>query len=321
MAHGIRRTKTCLILAMATALLASGCAGRPLIEREIVRAVFFTKESGKSQAILLLQDQKSEESSDYETATGEGNTAAQALADASAGLDGVTFYGLTDLVCLPAGSSWEEVREFAALLYETAQPSPEINLFLLDSRNADTLEQTAGELYDEMQAAEKKYQIQCGLESLMSQEEEAALPCWQQNGYGFAVLRQGRQPLRYAEPVRSQLAAVLCGQSKHLEFVIADGAIACKAETEALFQADPTGITVLLRLRDASLSALTEDVPQQESELRQILSRELQTAFSQLCSDMEKLEADPFRLSFWQTCLLGRDSTGDLPVSLCIEYA
>ena len=126
MAHGIRRTKTCLILAMATALLASGCAGRPLIEREIVRAVFFTKESGKSQAILLLQDQKSEESSDYETATGEGNTAAQALADASAGLDGVTFYGLTDLVCLPAGSSWEEVREFAALLYETAQPSPEM---------------------------------------------------------------------------------------------------------------------------------------------------------------------------------------------------
>lgn len=321
MAHGIRRAKTCLILAMITALLVSGCAGRPLVEREIVRAVFFTRESGKNQAILLLQDQQSEESSDYETATGEGETAAQALADASGGLDGVTFYGLTDLVCLPADSSWEEVREFAALLYETAQPSPEITLFLLDSRNAATLEQTAGELYDEMQAVEKKYQIQCGLESLMSQEDEASLPCWQQNGYGFAVLKQGQQPLRYTEAVRSQLAAVLCGQSKHLEFVIAEGAISCRMDAEVLFQAEPTGTKVFLRLRDVSLSALTEDVPKQEEDLRQILSRELQAAFAQLCGDMEKLGADPFRLSFWQTCLLGSGRADHLPVSLCIESA
>lgn len=320
MADGIRRAKTCLTLAVMTALLISGCAGRPLIEREIVRAVFFTREDGKNQAILLLQDQKSEDSSDYETAKGEGTTAAQALEEASAALDGVTFYGLTDLVGLPAGSSWEDVQEYAALLYETAQPSPEITLFLLDSRSAGTLQQTAGELYNEMQAAEKKYQIQCGLESLMSQEGEAALPCWQQNGYGFAVLKQGQPPLRYAEPVRSQLAAVLCGQSKHLEFVIADGAISCRADVEVLFQAAPTGTTVLLRLGDASLSALTEDVPKQDAELRQILTRELQTAFSQLCSDMEKLGADPFRLSFWQTCLLGNDSAEHLPVSLCIEY-
>lgn len=321
MADGIRRAKTCLILAGITALLVSGCAGRPLIEREIVRAVFFTRESGKNQAILLLQDQKSEDSSDYETAMGEGTTAAQALADASAGLDGVTFYGLTDLVCLPEGSSWEDVQEFAALLYETAQPSPEITLFLLDSRGTEALAQTAGELYDEMQAAEKKYQIQCGLESLMSQEGEAALPCWQQNGYGFAVLKQGQQPLRYAEAVRSQLAAVLCGQSKHLEFVIADGAISCRADAETLFQAAPTGTTVLLRLRDVSLSALTEEIPRQETELRRILSQELQTAFSQLCGDMDKLGADPFRLSFWRTCLLGSDSADALPVSLRVEYA
>lgn len=320
MVDGIRRAKTCLILVVLTALLVSGCAGKPLIEREIVRGVFFTRESGKNQAILLLQDQKSEESSDYETAMGEGTTAAQALADASAGLDGVVFYGLTDLVCLPPGSSWEEMRDFAALLYETAQPSPEITLFLLDNRSVETLQQTAGELYDEMQAVEKKYQIQCGLESLMCQEDEAALPCWQKNSYGFAVLRQGQPPLRYTEAVRSQLAAILSGQSKHLELVIADGAISCRADVEVLFQAETTGITVFLRLRDASLSALTEDVPKQETELRQILSRELETAFSQLCSDMEKLGADPFRLSFWQTCLLGGKSTETLPVSLCVEY-
>lgn len=319
MAHWIRRAQACL-MAAAAALLLTGCAGRPLIEREIVRAVFFAKEEGKSHAVLLLQDQQSEDSSDYKVASGKGNTPAQALTDAEAGLDGVMFYGLTDLVALHAGCSWEELQEFAALLYETAQPSPEITLFLLDDRRVSRLIQTAGELYDEMQAAEKKYQLCCGLETVLSQGEEAALPCWQGGDYGFAVLCREQQPLRYVEPVRAQLAAVLSGQSSRLEFVFADEEISCRAGASALVQAQSTRTRVILRLADVSLTALTGQVPRGEEQLRQLLAEELQTAFSQMCADLQAVGADPFRLAFWQTCLQGNPGAG-LPAVLSVEFA
>lgn len=320
MADWICRAKKCLILAVTLLLLLTGCAGRPLIEREIVRAVFFTREDGKEHAVLLLQNQESEDSSDYEVASGEGESAAQALADAAAELDGVMFYGLTDLVALPADCDWEQLQEFASLLYETAQPSPEITLFLLDSRTLDSLEQTAGDLYDEMQAVEKKYRISCGLESVLSQADQAALPCWQGTGYGFAVLKAGEQPLRYVEPVRAQLAAVLCGQSRQLEFVFAGNGISCKAGATILFHAMRDRTQVILRLQDTSLSALTREIPNDEETLRHLLSAELEDAFAQLCADTREIGADPFRLTFWQECLQGTQGR-DLPAVLTVEYA
>lgn len=319
MADILRRAKTCLILAGAALLLMTGCAGRPLIEREIVRAVFFAQQDGKSHVILLLQDQESEGSSDYKTATGEGDTAAQALSDAAAGLDGVMFYGLTDLVALPPDCNWEELRQFASVLYETAQPSPEITLFLLDNRTVERLQETAGDLYDAMQAVEKKYRISCGLESVLSQSDQAALPCWQEEGYGFAVLKQGQSALRYVEPMRAQLAAVLCGQSRQLEFSFEDGNASCRAGTTVLFGAERDGVEILLQLHDSDLSALTDAVPRQEEELEQLLAQQLETAFLQIYEDTQNIGADPFRLTFWQNCLLGSGET-DFPVNFRVEY-
>lgn len=318
MAHWFCRGKACLT-AMAAILLLSGCAGRPLVEREIVRGIFFAEEGGKSHVVLLLQEQQSEDSADYQTASGKGDTPAQALADAEAGLDGVVFYGLTDLVALPPDCSWEELRTYASLLYETAQPSPEITLFLLDDRTVGRLQQTAGELYDEMQAAEKKYQISCGLESVLSQAEEAALPCWQGGDYGFAVLRKEQQPLRYVEPVRAQLTAVLCGQSRRMEFLFAKEGISCRTEAEAVVQAQREQTRVILHLKDTSLSALTAQVPREESQLRQLLAEELQAAFVQIHGDLQKLGADPFRFAFWQNCLQGSDNR-NLPAVLSVEF-
>lgn len=319
MADILRRAKTCLILAGAALLLLTGCAGRPLIEREIVRAMFFAQQEGKSHVVLLLQDQESEDSSDYKTATGEGDTAAQALSDAAAGLDGVMFYGLTDLVALPPDCNWEELRKFAAVLYETAQPSPEITLFLLDNRTVERLQETAGDLYDAMQAVEKKYRISCGLESVLSQSDQAALPCWQEEGYGFAVLKQGQSALRYVEPMRAQLAAVLCGQSRQLEFTFEDGNASCRAGTTVLFGAEREGVEILLQLHDSDLSALTDAVPRQEEALEQLLAQQLEAAFSQIYEDTQKIGADPFRLTFWQNCLLG-SGAADFPVNFRVEY-
>lgn len=319
MADILHRTKTCLILAGAALLLLTGCAGRPLIEREIVRAVFFAQQEGKSHVVLLLQDQESEDSSDYKTATGEGDTAAQALSDAAAGLDGVMFYGLTNLVALPPDCNWEELRQFASVLYETAQPSPEITLFLLDNRTVERLQETAGDLYDTMQAVEKKYRISCGLESVLSQSDQAALPCWQEEGYGFAVLKQGQSALRYVEPMRAQLTAVLRGQSRQMEFTFEDGNASCRAGATVLFGAERNGVEILLQLHDSDLSALTDAVPRQEEALEQLLAQQLETAFSQIYEDTQKIDADPFRLTFWQNCLLG-SGEADFPVNFRVEY-
>ena len=88
-----------------------------------------------------------------------------------------------------SGKSLEELRQFASVLYETAQPSPEITLFLLDNRTVERLQETAGDLYDAMQAVEKKYRISCGLESVLSQSDQAALPCWSMStASGYALL-------------------------------------------------------------------------------------------------------------------------------------
>ena len=73
-----------MLAALCAALCLTGCAGKPLAEREIVRAVFFAHEGGQYQAVLLLQDQQSEEAAAYRTSAGEGDTAAGLLRGAAA---------------------------------------------------------------------------------------------------------------------------------------------------------------------------------------------------------------------------------------------
>ena len=237
-----------MLAALCAALCLTGCAGKPLAEREIVRAVFFAREGGRYQAVLLLQDQQSEEAAAYRTSAGEGDTAAQALSDAAGGLDGTVFYGAMDTVGLPPGSGWEELRQFAELVGDTARPAPDVSLFLLDQRSAARLEETAGELYDDLRQCEKRYAVHCGLEMPAAQPDAAALPCWQGGGYGFAILCRDAEPLRYTEALRAQLAAILCGQAGRLDLQLDGDAVSCQAAVTVRCQPSPDCLQVQLVL-------------------------------------------------------------------------
>lgn len=306
--------------ALAAALLLSGCAGKPLIEREIVRAVFFAHDGGKYQAVLLLQDQQSEETNAYRTADGEGRTAPQALADAAQGLGGTIFYGAMDTVAVPPDTGWEELWTLTELIGDSAQPSPEISLFMLDARSADRLIETAGELYDEMQQCGQRYGVHCGMEAVRAQSDVAALPCWQGSGYGFAVLPKGGRPLRYTEPLRAQLAAALCGQADRLDVLMADAGISCQAGLAVSFRATAQKLQITLRLSDAKLVALSQNQPDDQKALQQALQTALQEAFAQLTADAQQSGTDPFRFLFWSQCLWGPEARA-LPAELEVEFA
>lgn len=313
----VRKSSALIALILAVALL-TGCAGQPLARREIVRAIFFSREQGSHQALLLLQDQSSEQPDAYTTAAGEGTTPAKALADAVSALEGSVFYGSMDTVCLPPDSDWQELQQYARLLTTTAQPAPEIALMLLDTRDAETLQDTAGELYDTIRSKRERYQLFCGLESLSAQPDTAALPSFQPEGYGFVIVsRQGEQ-IRYTETLRAQLAAVLCGQSRRLETAFDRQQSTCQAGCQLLVQAGPDKVSVQLTLTDARLLALAQDTPQGEEQLRRVLQTELETAFRQLVTDTSP--RDPFCLQFWAKCSLGPDAPV-LPAELSVTFA
>lgn len=316
-----RPKKARLMLAgLCAAFCLTGCAGKPLAEREIVRAVFFAREGGQYQAVLLLQDQQSEEAAAYRTSAGAGDTAAQALSNAAGGLDGTVFYGAMDAVGLPPGSGWAELRQFAELVGDTARPAPDVSLFLLDQRSAARLEETAGELYDDLRQCEKRYAVHCGLEMPAAQPDAAALPCWQGGGYGFAILCRDAEPLRYTEALRAQLAAILCGQAGRLDLQLDGDAVSCQAAVTVRCRPSPDCLRVQLVLADARLAPLAPDAPQQEDALRALLRQELETAFARLCTDAGAAGADPFRFSFWAQNLLGPDAA-PLPAVLQVIFA
>ena len=54
------------------------------------------------------------------------------------------------------------------LLYDRAQPAPELSVFLLDSADHDWQQDAQG-LYERMQAIEDRYKIHCGLQQLFTQ--------------------------------------------------------------------------------------------------------------------------------------------------------
>ncbi len=283
--------------ALAAALLLTACGGTPLSQREVVRAVFF----GEGRALLLLADADAPEGKTaYKTAEGRGATPAQALQDAAGQLDGTAFYGLMDVVGLPAGCGWEAAAGIGALLYREGKPAPELSVFLLQG---DETAQNAGEIYESLQALEKSHGVHCGLQTLFAQEGLCALPARAGAGYGFALLPKGGEPALFTRPPAAQLAAVLCGQADKFSFTFAGGAARCRADAEATVLPQTDATRVQLHLQHLELDVLAE--PMTEDSAAAALRGELLAAFAALRQTAQAQNSDPMHLRFWTAVQYG----------------
>lgn len=161
------------LLTVCAALLLCGC-GQALSEREIVRAVFFARQQGAYSACLLLADQNAESDGvQYKTVSARGDTAAQALHLAEDALPGRLYYGLLDLAALPPGCDWADAQTLGTLLYDKAQPAPELSVFVLDTTDHSWAADAAS-LYEDMKAVEREYDLHCGLQQLFTQADGCA---------------------------------------------------------------------------------------------------------------------------------------------------
>ncbi len=302
------KTKT-LLLSLAAALLLCGCTGRPLSEREIIRAVFFERSGNRYTACLLLEDKEAPEGEQgYKTAAAQGQTPAQALQSAESRLEGEAYYGLMDVAALPQASDWALAAEIGALLYEKAQPSPEVSLFALDSLPASSLEKQAETLYKGMQGAESAYGLHCGLQQLFVRSDVSLLPVWQGSGYGIRLLPREGEPMPLEEAAAAQLAAVLCGQSDTLDFTFGKKDAAFRADARTSTGVEETGTVVRLHLTDASFTLLTDAFPD-EAQARTALCRQWQQTFAVLAEQ----DSDPLRLDFWAACRYGPGARAAAP--------
>ena len=283
----VQKSKALLIL--FAVLLLCGC-GQPLSQREIVRAVFFARQQGQYSVCLLLADQTAgEDAPAYKTASARGKTPAQALTNAESTLPGQLYYGLLDLAALPPGCDHATAQTLGNLLYEKAQPAPELSVFVLDDA-AHSWAQDAAPLYEDMRALETEYDLHCGLQQLFTQAGYCAVPGYRPDtGYDFYLLAKDTPPLRVGG-ITAQAAAILCGQSDKLFTRFAGGQALCTATVDLTVQ----DTTAQFRLRDTQLQALTGTA----TDLPAALCAELAQAFTTLTNTTT---ADFFHLQFWHT--------------------
>ena len=289
------------LLTVCAALLLCGC-GQALSEREIVRAVFFARQQGAYSACLLLADQNAESDGvQYKTVSARGDTAAQALHLAEDALPGRLYYGLLDLAALPPGCDWADAQTLGTLLYDKAQPAPELSVFVLDTADHSWAADAAS-LYEDMKAVEREYDLHCGLQQLFTQADGCAVPGYRtDSGYDFYLLAKDA-PARRVSGLPAQLAAVLCGQADNFFSAYHDGQALCKSEVNVTVE----DTAVQLHLRDCTfqpLGAYNED-------WQALLCTELQQAFSALTADDA---ADFFHLQFWHVNLWGPGSALPVP--------
>lgn len=291
-------------------LILSGCGGQSLSEREIVRGVLFTRQLDTYSACLVLADQNAEGSTASASNTisaGQGKTPAQALARAEQALYGDVYYGLLDLAALPADADWSMACEIGELLYENAQPAPELSMFVLGDEPIESWAKQGATLYQNMKDLENSYQVHCGLQQLFAQREVCAIPAYTAGGgYDFVLLPQTGSPVRCRGLTGAQLAAILSGQADRLQGTFANGKGVCEARAQVTVEENK----VQLHLRDVKLSALE---PSLEDSLEVSLQNELQYSFLSLYERMEKVGADPFHLDFWQSCVYGPGSVMENP--------
>ena len=215
---------------LLAALLLTGCGGQPLSKREIVRAVFFERQgSGYSVCLLLANQNAPEGEAAFKTASAAASTPAQALENAAAALPGTVYYGLLDAAALPVDTDWAKAQEIGLLLYDRAQPAPELSVFLLDGAPHDW-QKDAQSLYEPIQAIEDRYKVHCGLQQLFTQRTDCAVPGLPQGtGYDFTLLASDSSPRR-CKGLTAQLAALLAGQTTRLEATFAADTAACRTQ-------------------------------------------------------------------------------------------
>ena len=289
------------LLSLGAALLLCGC-GQALSEREIVRAVFFTRQQGAYSACLLLADQNAgEEALSYKTSSARGTTAAQALHNAEAALPGQIYYGLLDLAALPPGIDWQTAQTLGTLLYDKAQPAPELSVFVLDDA-PHSWAQDAAALYTDMKAIETEYDLHCGLQQHFTQADGCAVPGYRADtGYDLCLLPKDGASRR-AAGLPAQLAAVLCGQADEFAAAFHGGQAFCRVDAEVTV----ADTTVQLHLRQVELQPLADT----GDDLQALLCAELQRAFAALTDTQP---ADFFHLRFWHENLYGAGSVPSAP--------
>ena len=216
-------------------------------------------------------------------------------------LPGRLYYGLLDLAALPPGCDWADAQTLGTLLYDKAQPAPELSVFVLDTADHSWAADAAS-LYEDMNAVEREYDLHCGLQQLFTQADGCAVPAYRaDSGYDFALLAADGVSV-YVSGLQAQLAAALCGQTGRFFTAFAGGQAVC--DTQVNVTAEDT--TVQLHLRDTDfqpLGAYNED-------WQALLCTELQQAFSALTADDA---ADFFHLQFWHVNLCGPGSVLPVP--------
>lgn len=288
--------KGCLLMS----LLLSGCGGQALSQREIVRGVLFGRQDRAYSVCLILADQNAPDGQPEanKVTCAVGDTPAHALQHAEQSLQGSVYYGLLDLAAFPAGTDWENAQELGMLLYESAQPAPELSLFVLDTASVQSWKNEGAELYKKMKALESDAKVHCGLQQLYVQSDVCTIPGYAADGgYDLWILPKNGAPVHCEGLAGAQLAAVLCGNSTRLQGTYAEGSASCKARTNVTVQ----GGTVQLHLREVELRSLYGG----DRDLQSLLCEELQESFSMLNQRMQAVGADPFHLNFWQACLYG----------------
>ncbi|MFR3225706.1 MAG: hypothetical protein ACLTWO_06650 [Blautia massiliensis (ex Durand et al. 2017)] len=296
--------KGCLLVS----LVLSGCGGQALSEREIVRGVFFAGQDGGYSACLVLADQEAESNADTEhkIAAGQGQTPAQALQRAEESLYGDVYYGLLDLAVLPADSSWQTAQEIGTLLYENAQPAPELAVFLLGEEPVKSWAEEGSTIYRRLKAVEQTAQVHCGLQQLFTSSDICAVPALSDGAaYDFVLLPQNGDAVR-SSGMTAQLAAVLCGQTTRMEGTFAFGAGRCRARAQVTME----GNHVRLHLRDAEFQSLDPSM----QDIEAAFCGELQQAFTELCRQVQATGTDPFSFRIWQFSTYGTNAVPANPV-------
>ena len=305
----LQKAKALLLSAcLLVGLILSGCGGQPLAQREIVRGILFTRQNARYSACLVVADQGADsfQEEQIKIAAAHGKTPAQALQYAEDSLSGDAYYGLLDLLALPANSNWQEACSIGSLLYKNVQPAPEISVFALSPEPIQSWAKQGPTLYQNLKALEKTYGIHCGLQQLFTQENSSAIPGYTaESGYDFLLLGKNAASVRCKGLTGAQLAAVLCGQTKEMYGTFGEGQAVCRTRAHVTVE----GNQVQLHLRDTELHALTDSV----KDLENMLTRELEESFAYLYLQTQKSGTDPFHLDFWQACLYGPGSVANDP--------
>lgn len=281
-------------------LFLCGCGGKPLSEREIVRGILFTRQQASYSVCLVLANQSEDSSGSPQDSivAAQGTTPAQALQNAEECLYGDVYYGLLDLAVLPADADWSTAQEIGSLLYENAQPAPELSVFLLDTAPIESWAEQGSTLYTRMKEIETTYKVHCGLQQLFSQQSVCAIPADSSSGgYDFVLLAREAAPIRCHDLSGAQLAAALCGQTNTLRGTFAAGQAVCESRVQVLVDDS----TVQLHLYDTALKSLNGT----SDDLQVLLREELKRSFLSLSQATQNAVADPFHLQFWSACTYG----------------